>query len=64
MDMNWARQLKDQCEKEGVAYFLKQLGGHPDKRKGEKALLDGKLYVEMPDAVNRSNTQPTVEDFL
>lgn len=25
-----------------------QLGGFPDKRGGEKALLDGKRYTEMP----------------
>ncbi len=27
MDLAWARSLRDQCQKEGVAYFFKQLGG-------------------------------------
>ncbi len=32
MDIEWARSLKDQCMEAGIAYFLKQLGGFPDKR--------------------------------
>jgi protein gp37 len=63
MDMDWARNLRDQCVEYGVAYFLKQLGGHPDKRKGPKALLDGRLWVDMPDAVNREEPA-SVEDFF
>jgi protein gp37 len=31
-----------------VKFFLKQLGGHPDKRGGDKALLDGELHHRMP----------------
>jgi protein gp37 len=31
-DPNWARSIRDQCKVAGVAYFLKQLGGYPDKR--------------------------------
>jgi protein gp37 len=32
MDIEWARRIRDQCCASGVAFFLKQLGGHPDKR--------------------------------
>ena len=32
----------------GVAFFLKQLGGHPSKRGGDKALLDGRRWIELP----------------
>jgi protein gp37 len=29
---DWARSIRDQCRVAGVAFFLKQLGGWPDKR--------------------------------
>ena len=31
MSIEWARDVRDQCRQAGVSYFLKQLGGHPDK---------------------------------
>ena len=48
MNLDWARSLRDQCLEAGVPYFLKQLGGWPDKRGGEKAVLDGRLWHEEP----------------
>jgi protein gp37 len=45
----WLRSLRDQCQAAGVAFFLKQLGGHPDKRGHDKALLDGRPWREMPE---------------
>lgn len=48
MDMAWASGLRDQCEQHGVAFFLKQLGGWPDKRGGAQALLDGRRWTMMP----------------
>ncbi len=48
MEIEWARDIRDECDLFGIAFFLKQLGGFPDKRGHEKALLDGKRYVEMP----------------
>lgn len=47
-DLDWLRDLRDQCVDNGVAFFLKQLGGHPDKRGHEKAVLDGREWKEMP----------------
>lgn len=44
----WLRELRDACERAGVAFFLKQLGGHPSKRGGDEAVLDGRLWREMP----------------
>jgi protein gp37 len=54
----WLRDLRDACvlypeqptlmPRRRPLYFLKQLGGHPDKRGGDKALLDGRLWHEMP----------------
>jgi protein gp37 len=47
-DEDWFRDLRDQCEQHNVAFFLKQLGGHPSKRAGDAALLDGFRFVQMP----------------
>jgi protein gp37 len=50
-DLEWFRDLRDQCERAGVAFFLKQLGGHPSKRGGDDAILDGRRWVQMPQPV-------------
>jgi protein gp37 len=44
----WFRDLRDQCARARVAFFLKQLGGHPSKRGGEEAVLDGRRWTLMP----------------
>lgn len=51
MRLDWARDLRDRCVAENVAFFFKQLGGAREKRGGDKALLDGRLWREMPDVV-------------
>lgn len=48
MELDWARAIRDQCQRAGVKFFMKQLGGFPGKRGGEKAILDGRLWREMP----------------
>jgi protein gp37 len=48
MREEWARTLRDQCAEAGVAFYLKQLGGWPDARAHEKAVLDGRTYTEFP----------------
>lgn len=48
MNIAWARSLRHQCVTAGVPFFLKQLGGWPDKRGGDAALLDGKRWAQMP----------------
>jgi protein gp37 len=47
-DPVWFRELRDLCCKEGVPFFLKQLGGHPSKRGGEEAVLDGQRWCQRP----------------
>jgi len=47
-NLDWFRDLRDQCGNAGVKFFLKQLGGHPSKRGGTEALLDGHRWTEMP----------------
>ncbi len=32
MDVAWACSIHEQCKQAGVAFFMKQLGGNPDKR--------------------------------
>lgn len=46
--LDWFRDLRDQCESANVAFFLKQLGGHPCKRGGDDAVLDGRRWTEVP----------------
>jgi protein gp37 len=53
MDMDWARILRDQSLEAGVAFFLKQLGGRRGKRSGKEAVLDGKIWRQMPYGVPR-----------
>jgi protein gp37 len=48
MSLEWARTIRDQCEQASVPFFLKQLGGTRDKRGGEKAVLDGRRWRELP----------------
>lgn len=50
MDEAWARELRDATHGAGAAFFLKQLGGYPDKRGHHKAVLDGRLWRELPAA--------------
>jgi protein gp37 len=34
MDLEWARDLRDQCKENGIKFFFKQIGGVKDKRGG------------------------------
>jgi protein gp37 len=51
MDLEWARDLRDQSVAAGVAFFLKQLGGVRNKRSGEAAVIDGRTWQQMPAAL-------------
>jgi protein gp37 len=46
--LDWFRDLRDQCRAAGVPFFLKQLGGHPSKRGGKQAIIDGRRWTELP----------------
>ena len=48
MDLEWARDLRDQTLKAGVAFFLKQLGGRRGKRAGAEAILDDRVWQDYP----------------
>ena len=46
MQPEWARDLRDRCEAEGVAFFFKQWGGPTAKSGGRE--LDGREHSDMP----------------
>jgi protein gp37 len=47
MQLDWVRQLRDECESAGIAFYFKQLiDGHG--RKVERPVLDGRRWAEMP----------------
>ena len=46
MKKGWVLELKDLCEKDGVAFFFKQWGGINKKKSGRS--LDGKTYDGYP----------------
>ncbi len=50
MKREWAIEVRDLCEREGVPFFFKQWGGVFKKRAGR--ILDGRTWDEMPQLVN------------
>lgn len=50
MALAWARSIRDQCVEAQVPFFLKQLGGHPNKRGHDAAVLDGQRWIQFPEA--------------
>lgn len=48
MNIEWAMDIRDQCNAAKVHFFLKQLGGRRGKRGGDEAVLDGRRWTEMP----------------
>jgi protein gp37 len=46
MDVAWATDLRDQCQKAAVPFFFKQWGGKNKKKAGR--LLEDRTWDEMP----------------
>lgn len=46
MDVEWPREIRDQCRAAGVLFFFKQWGGRTPKAGGR--VLDGRTWDEMP----------------
>jgi len=46
MEESWVLDIKDQCQKAGVAFFFKQWGGINKKKTGRE--LEGRVWNEMP----------------
>ena len=51
IEVSWAEDIRNQCQKEGVAFFFKQVGGRTPKAGGR--LLNDRIWDEMPDAWNQ-----------
>ena len=47
MEAKWVRALRDQCRRQGVAFFFKQWGGRTPKAGGNT--LDGRQWLEYPE---------------
>ena len=60
-DLDWFRDLRDQCLAAGVSFFLKQLGGHPSKRGGEEATLDRRRWTDMPPVLAPDSASASLE---
>lgn len=46
MDIEWIRELRDQCVDVGVPFFFKQWGGRTPKQGGR--VLDGRTWDDLP----------------
>lgn len=46
LNLDWARNIRDQCLKAGVPFFFKQVGGRTPKAAGRT--LDGRTWDEFP----------------
>lgn len=49
VDAQWVREIRDNCQRSGVAFFHKQWGGRTSKANGRE--LDGRIWDEFPEAV-------------
>lgn len=47
MSLDWVRALRDGCERAGVPFFFKQVGGRTPKAGGR--VLDGRTWSQYPD---------------
>jgi protein gp37 len=50
MNAQWVTDLRDQCQRAGVAFFFKQWGGVRKKEAGRE--LEGRTWDEMPELVS------------
>jgi protein gp37 len=47
MEASWVRDVRNQCERDGIPFFFKQWGGVRKSRTGRE--LDGRTWDEMPE---------------
>jgi protein gp37 len=46
IDVKWVREIRDQCQKQHVAFFFKQWGGRTPKSRGN--VIDGRQWLDFP----------------
>lgn len=51
IEPDWVRDIRNQCQNSGVAFFFKQVGGRTSKAGGR--LLDNQIWDEMPNVWNQ-----------
>ena len=59
VQIEWLRELRDQCQEQGVAFFFKQWGGRTPKAGGN--ILDGKHWLEYPDVEHSQALSETLQ---
>jgi hypothetical protein len=63
----WIREIRDECLRQGVAFFFKQYGGVRSKSGGR--ILDGQTWSEYPhsdivmDKIDSHHNQNTFEKY-
>jgi len=55
ISVEWIRGIRDQCERERVAFFFKQWGGRTSKSGGNT--LDGRKWLEYPNSPERQQSR-------
>lgn len=53
MHTDWVRNIRDQCNETGVPFFMKQMGGHPNKRANLKDIPKDLRIREYPRSMKR-----------
>lgn len=48
MRPEWAERIVRQCTTFGIPIFVKQLGGHPNRRAGDEAVINNKIWRQVP----------------
>lgn len=61
MKLEWARDIVRQCRESGVAVFVKQLGGHPNKRGNPDAWPADLKVREFPEGSLASRSMAQIE---
>lgn len=46
IDPSWVREIRDQCQRQEVAFFFKQWGGRTPKARGNE--IDGRQWLDFP----------------
>ena len=54
MNLEWARDIRDDCKQFGVAFFMKQLGGHPDRREDIDQFPEDLRIQEFPNGFKKT----------
>jgi protein gp37 len=58
IQVEWATDIRDQCQRASVAFFFKQWGGTNKKRTGR--LLEGRTWDELPEQRTRERPTPRI----